>query len=531
MPESVAGRRPLVSFVIMGRNDDYMGDYLYRLGTSLSFLAQSAESAHLLDEIEVLVVDWASERPLSTDVRLVPAAKQITAFLHVTPDIVGSRYGTVRFIPTCAVNVGIRRARGEFIFFTDSDCLWSESAIAALGRLLRGQTALPVPIGDLLGYVRRYQVPWATVHRRPHLDEWKRLVPVLLAGMQAERPGASCLGGFSAGQLMHRDLWLGASGYDESLDRPWGWSDNDLMLRVSQQHSWLDVSSDGFFGLHMEHWPRTEERLARDASAVNPMVVRDVPTVNGPGWGLGGIDIPVSRACSDAEPAAGAGCAVPLSGQTASATWRRGTEAADFVRRIEADSELPPVPFEELAAVAHVVLTDRPRNVYWFGPITPPILLTIIRAVPAAELFFANPWPEGTSDGFAFHPGELARFMSARGRFSGWARIVQGEPATALERIGRSSIGQSLVEFAWIGSGTPRCLVQELAAVLAPGGVMLSLVDGEHAPAVERMRRATPGCVIQLLGGTRILAATRSKFEVRNRKSEVPSRGGFETST
>ena len=41
---------PLVSFVIIGRNDGYMGDYRYRLGTSLSFLAQSAARAGLLDE-------------------------------------------------------------------------------------------------------------------------------------------------------------------------------------------------------------------------------------------------------------------------------------------------------------------------------------------------------------------------------------------------------------------------------------------------------------------------------------------------
>ena len=196
----------------------------------------------------------------------------------------------MRWLPTCAVNVGVRRARGEFIFFTDSDCLWSESAMAALGRLLRGEIALPVPIAELFCYVRRYQVPWATVHRRPHLAEWRRLAALLAAGLQPERPGISCLGGFSAGQLMHRDLWFEARGYDESLDRPWGWSDNDLMLRVSQQHPWLDVSGDGLFGLHMEHWPKAEGRYARDPSTVNPMVIRNAPATNGPDWGLGEAD-------------------------------------------------------------------------------------------------------------------------------------------------------------------------------------------------------------------------------------------------
>src|SRR5687768_7321692 len=136
--------RPLVSFVIIGRNDGYMGDYLYRLATSLSFLAQSAEAAALLDQIEVLVVDWASTRPLSADLPLTAAARRITRFLEVTPEVIAGR--PAEWHPTCAVNVGVRRARGEFIFFTDSDCLWTEVAIETLGRLLRGRITLPARI-------------------------------------------------------------------------------------------------------------------------------------------------------------------------------------------------------------------------------------------------------------------------------------------------------------------------------------------------------------------------------------------------
>jgi hypothetical protein len=510
MTESIPGVRPLVSFVIVGRNDDYMGDYLYRLGTSVSFLAQSAERAGLLDDVEVLVVDWASERPLAADLPLAPAARRITTFLQVSPESAGSREGT--WHPTRAVNVGVRRARGEFIFFTDSDCLWSESAMATLGRLLRGEISLPVPIEDLFCYVRRYQVPWATVHRRPHLEEWRRLAALLVAGLRPESAAATCLGGFSAGQLMHRDLWFESRGYDESLDKPWGWSDNDLMLRVSQLHPWLDVSGYGFFGLHMEHWPQAEGRHARDPSTVNPMVIRNVPVTNGPDWGLGDTEIPAATASSGIEPAPGLGCAVALSSQIAipvSQDWNPGSDAADFVRRIGADRELPPVPFEQLAAVAHVVLKDLPRNLYWFGAVNPAVLLTMLRACPAAELFLANPWPGGISDRLMVHPGELARFLDVRCRFRGWARIVQGVPATALERIRRSSIGESPVELAWIGPGTPLDLVRELVGRLAPGGVALCPIDGDRVTALERLREATPGCVVQLLGWTGLAAATR----------------------
>ena len=506
----VSGRRPLVSFVIIGRNDDYMGDYLYRLGTCLSFLARNARRAGVLDDIEVLVVDWASDQPLARVLPLVPAARRITTFLEVTPDIVRSRVGAVRWHPTCAINAGVRRARGEFIFFTDSDCLWSESAVAALVRLLRGDIALPVPIEDLFCYVRRHQVPWATVHRRPHLDEWTRLVALLAAGVQPERAGISCLGGFSAGQLMHRDLWLDARGYDESLERPWGWSDNDLMLRVSQHHAWLDVSGYGLIGLHMEHWPHADARQARDASTINPMVVHNELAVNGPSWGLAGVEIPRTAATSNTEPASGFGCAVPLSGQleaSLASDWCPAPDAVEFVRRIGAERTPPDEPGDRLAAVAHIVRTDLPRTLYWFGAINPAVLMTMLRACPAIEAFFVNPWPEGVSDTLAVHPGELSKFLEVRGRFKGWARIVQGAPATVLDRIDRSSVGESPIELAWFERGTAPELVHAVISRLAPGGVALCAVES----ALDILPQASPGCVTQVLGQSGLAAATRPR--------------------
>ena len=530
MADSTPRRRPLVSFVIIGRNDDYMGDYLYRLGTCLSFLARSAERVGLLDDIELVVVDWASEHPLARVLPLVPAARRITTFLEVTPDMVRSRFGAVRWMPTCAINVGVRRARGEFILFTDSDCLWSEAAVAALGRLVRGEIALPVPIEDLFCYVRRHQIPWATVHRRPRLDEWTRLVALLAAGVQPERAGISCLGGFSAGQLMHRDLWYDARGYDESLERPWGWSDNDLMLRVSQHHPWLDVSGHGLIGLHMEHGPRSDARAVRDPSTVNPMVICNEPAVNGPEWGLAGIEIPATTATSNAEPMSGFGCAVALSGQmasSASADWQPEPDAVDFVRRIGAERALPPVPIEQLAAVAQIARTDLPRNLYWFGAINPAVLMTILRACPAAEVFFANPWPEGVSDGLAVHPGEFAKFLEVRARFKGWARIVQGAPATVLDRIERSSVGESPMELAWCEWGTSLDLVRAVTTRLAPGGVALCPIEGDCATALDILKQATPGCVTQVLGNSGLVTATRPGAEAAEQRADLAAACGI----
>jgi hypothetical protein len=260
----------------------------------------------------------------------------------------------------------------------------------------------------------------------------------------------------------------------------------------------------------MEHGSQADARNARDPSTVNPMVIRNEPVVNGPEWGLAGVEIPATTATSTSEPSSGAGCAVPLSGQLAAATtpWRASPDAVDFVRRIGAEA-LPAVPSDRLAAVAQVVRTDLPRNIYWFGAIEPPVLMTMLRACPAAEVFFANPWPEGVSDGLAMHPGEFSKFLEVRGRFKGWARILQGDPDTVLDRIDRSRVGESPIELAWFACGTSPGLMRAVIERLAPGGVAFCPFEGEDAVAMQTRQRVTRGCVATTLGDSGLMAVTR----------------------
>ena len=107
-------RRPLLSFVIAGRNDGFMGDFNWRLSTSINIMARGAAKIGRLQDIEVIIADWNSQVPLHKVLELVPEARAITRFLCVPDEVAISAQGDTEFDACTALNLGIRRARGEF---------------------------------------------------------------------------------------------------------------------------------------------------------------------------------------------------------------------------------------------------------------------------------------------------------------------------------------------------------------------------------------------------------------------------------
>jgi len=54
----------LISFIFCGRNDNYLGDFKYRITTAINCLCRNVKKIGRLNDMEVIVVDWNSEIPL-----------------------------------------------------------------------------------------------------------------------------------------------------------------------------------------------------------------------------------------------------------------------------------------------------------------------------------------------------------------------------------------------------------------------------------------------------------------------------------
>lgn len=125
--------KPYLSVVIVGRNDDYGDNFLRRINTFVRSLDHQVRNHPGV--FELIVVEW---NPLSDK---EPLAKVLidTKHLPVRVITVDNQLHTNTGSPNPVLefhgkNVGIRRARGEFVLTTNPDILFSQQLIDELAR-------------------------------------------------------------------------------------------------------------------------------------------------------------------------------------------------------------------------------------------------------------------------------------------------------------------------------------------------------------------------------------------------------------
>jgi hypothetical protein len=157
---------PYLSVVVTARNDDHGGNPLYRTQLFVDGLFAQCERFRI--PAELVLVEWnpPSDRPRLADVIEWPAARdwcdvrivEVPSDLHIRHEY-SDRLPLFQMI---GKNVGIRRARGQFVLATNIDILFSDPLMAFIGerRLREG----------VLYRVDRYDVP-ADLERDWPIDE------------------------------------------------------------------------------------------------------------------------------------------------------------------------------------------------------------------------------------------------------------------------------------------------------------------------------------------------------------------------
>ena len=276
-----AGRK-LLSICIAGRNDDYGGNFRYRIETALNHMAKNAAELDLLGLMEVVVCDWNSEQKLGDAIKLSPEARQIVHFVYVPPEIAEP----LNPVNTCfnnslSVNAAIRRAEGNFIMCMPADILFSRASMKNLTDLLQHKTKAPIDIDRTLMQIHRKFIPWQFLAREPDIDaiddflfhnSWKFRIEIFDSGLN------SGMGAF----VMRRRLFHECRGIDEGLGK-WGWSDIELGLRINQRYPSAILSHLGIYCYEMDIKKETRVQTIQEK---NPQTVSKTLETNTADWGM-----------------------------------------------------------------------------------------------------------------------------------------------------------------------------------------------------------------------------------------------------
>jgi hypothetical protein len=140
VPQSVS---PYLSVVAASRNDDHGGDPLVRTQIFINNFVRQSERYSL--PAELIIVDWnpVPDRPGLAAVMSIPSETACCRTRVITvPAVLHNRVkyaDKLPFFQMIAKNVGIRRARGDFILATNIDIIFS----ADLMRFIARQTLNP----------------------------------------------------------------------------------------------------------------------------------------------------------------------------------------------------------------------------------------------------------------------------------------------------------------------------------------------------------------------------------------------------
>jgi hypothetical protein len=185
---------PTITLVVVGRNDNYGGDFSGRLETTLAWNLQYPFN-------EAIYVEWNPVPDKPSDAEwLTEKFKQLKVYI----------VSRERHLKCCtnpkmpmmeyfAKNVGIRRATSDWICLVNADVMIGQDVFKNLGKLKRN---------------RVYGTHYANIRWPGRRIEPKDLIEQFLGDFGADPDLFSVAGNFV---LASRECWHKARGYDESL--------------------------------------------------------------------------------------------------------------------------------------------------------------------------------------------------------------------------------------------------------------------------------------------------------------------------
>jgi hypothetical protein len=276
---------PVLSFILCSRNDQYMGNSLWRLQTSLNYLAQNVQALGLEDQVEVVVSDWGSETPLREVLQLSSLAARLTRFIQIPKPLADELQRDSPFAEVFALNAAAGRARGKYIGRIDQDTLVGKRFLQAIVDRTKQEPPLSMGFANLKMINYRFAV------QCPSLSNVSRFIDLFGGRLRTENSRSTSPYYFAGVGiwLLHRDVWFESGGYDERMIYMNAMETN-MIMRLLKKYEMVDLGklSDYDF-YHLEHYHPWTVRKSSAHRKVNPHLPFSQPdqmNPNGDTWGM-----------------------------------------------------------------------------------------------------------------------------------------------------------------------------------------------------------------------------------------------------
>lgn len=285
LTDTTPSLKPL-AIICQGKNDDYMGNFRWRLATSLNSRVRYLKYLKALDQIEIFVCDWDSSEPLYKGLDLEDETRKHTNFLIVPPATAQFYNKGSSFSSSHTLNALVRRSISQYILFCDSDVIVPVDSLAKILKGIREEKFDNFSLKDSFFWASKYHIPNNIVRQNLALEEIEEHISRHWPGYLTETVDTDNFMGCGVGMLLSRQMWLESRGLNEELVH-WGWNDVEWHRRLEMKYRWNDLQNFGIKMFHLEHYTqRTNEAVSQTGKIQNPQINSKLFAPNNEDWGL-----------------------------------------------------------------------------------------------------------------------------------------------------------------------------------------------------------------------------------------------------
>jgi hypothetical protein len=237
-----------LSLISFGRNDNYDGNYAYRVNMSIGSLIESLKIINRLAEVEWVFCDWNSPE-LSLDYIIGRQRPEVEELIRIV-EVKVLEADLIQNNAALPMNIALRHAEGTYVLHTDSDAFYTPGHLGVLFSLLDGHFKDYCDVNRSYFAIPRLEIPWEITQRNPSYLEWTRYL-TMNGGHVKENCYPFCEGAMQ-GLLSTRQMWVELGGLSEHYFG-YGLVDTDFTLRVGARYPIVNTAGLGLRLHHMGH--------------------------------------------------------------------------------------------------------------------------------------------------------------------------------------------------------------------------------------------------------------------------------------